>query len=457
MRASLPPGPRAPRIVQALGFFRRPIPYLEACRRRYGDVFSLRMPLFGRMVYVTEPSLIKTVFTGDPAVLHAGEVNSLMEPVLGPNSVLLLDDEPHMRQRRVLLPPFHGEAVKRYGELMAEITAAEVERWPVGEPFALRPRMQAITLEVILRTVFGIREADRLARLRELLPRLIDMTESPFAWIPAIRRDLGPWSPWGKFKRLRAEVDSIIYDEIERRRGELDGSERDDVMSLLLRAEHEDGQPMSDRELRDELMTLLGAGHETTATALAWAFERLVRNPEAMARLVEDVDSGDGSYLEATIKETLRVRPVILDVGRKLKADFELGGYSIPEDVMLVPAIAVVQRRPEIYPEPDRFRPERFLEGEPESYSWIPFGGGVRRCLGASFALYEMRIVLRAILERVELGAARPEPERIRIRNVTLTPAKGAEVVLVAKRLEAVEDLGQVAEVGAVVEDRVKV
>lgn len=401
--------------------------FLEHCNRRYGSAFTIRYPYFGRIVYFADPEVVGKIFKGDSKLFHAGEANAgPLEPVLGAYSLLTLDEDEHMRQRKLLLPPFHGEAVRRYGELMAEVAEREVERWPIGTPFPLRPRMQAITLEVILRAVFGVRGEERRREFRELLPRLGET--NLVIWFPALRRDLGPWSPWAKFKRRRRAVDELLYDEIRRRRSDPDLAQRDDVLSLLLQARHDDGSPMSDRELRDELMTLLTAGHETTATALAWAFERLLRNPAALDRLLSDLDDGD--YLDAVVKETLRVRPILTDVARRLTAPTEIGGYRLPEGTLVMPAIALVQLLPEVYPDPHAFRPERFLEGQPEPYTWIPFGGGIRRCLGAAFATFEIKVVLRTILARAKLRALNHEHERARVRNVTVVPDKGTAVVL---------------------------
>jgi cytochrome P450 len=436
-----PPGSRAPAVVNAVRFTRDPVGFLERQRARHGNVFSINFPAYGRIVYFAEPDLIKQIFTGDPRVFWAGEPNGrALEPILGKFSLLTLDGDDHMRQRKLLLPPFHGESVRRYGELIAEIARAEMETWPLGAPFALRPRMQAITLEVILRAVFGVRGEERLQRFRELLPRLGE-SSGVVMWLPFLRRNLGPWSPWARFARLRAEVDELVYDEIRRRRADPEAEERDDVLSLLLRARHEDGSPMSDRELRDELITLLTAGHETSATALAWAVERLVRTPHALARLA--AEPGDGEYLDAVVKETLRVRPVIVDVARLVRADVQIGDWQIPTGTIVIPAIALVQLAPELYPEPYEFRPERFLanngDPEPSAYSWIPFGGGVRRCLGAAFAQFEIKVVLRTLFEQARLRAADPAPERQRTRHVTVTPAHGTLVVLDERRPAAAE------------------
>src|SRR6266508_1701618 len=410
--ATLPPGPGGPALVSGLRYARDPIGFFVRAQRRYGDMFSVSFPYFVRAVYVAHPALVKQVFAGDPAVFHAGEANaSVLEPALGPNSVLTLDDAAHLRQRKLLLPPFHGESVVRYGDLIQEITERDLETWPVGRPFPVRPHTQRITLAVILRAVFGLRS--------NLIVH--------FAWL---RRDLGRFGPWARFVRARRALDEFIYEEIATRRSDGDAHERGDVLSLLLQAEHEDGSPMSDRELRDELVTVIGAGHETTATALAWALERLLRNPRVLDRLRESIGNGEDDYLDATIKETLRIRPVIVDVARKLTAPAEIGGYELPAGTFVLPAIAALHYRTDLYPDPHEFRPERFLDGHADAYAWIPFGGGVRRCLGAAFAQFEMRIVLRAILERADLRAPDLKPERVKTRNITLAPGKGARVVL---------------------------
>ena len=428
--ASFPPGPKAPALVQGLRYARDPLGFLTGFQRRYGDIFTISFPYFGRVVYVASPDLVKEVFTGSPSTFHAGEANAtVLEPALGPSSVLTLDEAPHMRQRKLLLPPFHGDRIERYGELMREITLREMESWPLDEPFALRPHTQRITLAVIMRAVFGVHDEDRLVRFERLIDNFSARVNAITAF-PALRRNLGRWSPWMRFLRAREALDEFIYEEIGIRRAEAEGGEGDDVLSLLLSARDEDGAPMSDEELRDELITVLGAGHETTATALAWAIERLLRNPTVWARLRESIAAGEDDYLDATIKETLRARPVILDVARKLTAPARVGGYDLPAGTFVLPAIAALHYREDLFPEPEAFRPERFLDGKADTYSWIPFGGGVRRCIGAAFAEYEMRVVLRAILERAELSAPDPKPERVKIRNITLAPGKGTRVSL---------------------------
>ena len=427
-----PPGSKLPAIAQAFRYLRAPLGFLSQLQRRHGDIFSVSFPYFGRVVYVADPDLVKAVFTGSPEQFHAGEANAtVLEPALGPSSVLTLDDAPHMRQRKLLLPPFHGERIQRYGELIREVTLKEMESWPVGEPFALRPHTQRITLAVIMRAVFGVNDEERLVRFGRLIETFASRVNAIIA-LPMLRRDLGRWSPWMRFLRAREALDEFIYEEIALRRAEVEpGAEGlDDVLSLLLAARHDDGSPMSDEELRDELVTVLGAGHETTATALAWTMERLLRTPQALRALRDSLSAGEDEYLDATIKETLRARPVIVDVARKLTAAASIGGYELPAGTFVMPAIAALHYREDLFPDPDEFRPERFLGGKPDTYVWIPFGGGVRRCIGAAFAEYEMRIVLRAILERAELSAPTQKPEKVKVRNITLAPAKGTRVVL---------------------------
>ena len=434
---------------------RDPLGFLTRYRERYGDIFSVRFPFFGRIVYVASPRLVKDVFTGSPAVFHAGEANATMlEPALGPNSVLTLDDEAHLRQRKLLLPPFHGERVRRYGELIEEVTRRDMATWPIGETFALRTHTQRITLAVILRAVFGIADEARIDRATRLIDSFSDRVTT-IVRFPFLRRDLGPKSPWRRFVCARDELDAFIYEEITMRRAEAGSEERDDVLSLLLQARHEDGSPMSDAELRDELVTVVGAGHETTATGLAWAMERLLRNPRALGRLRESLAAGRGDYLEATVKETLRARPVIIDVARKLTAPATVGGYELPAGSFVVPAIAALHQRPDLYSEPDEFLPERFLDGKADTYAWIPFGGGVRRCAGAAFAEFEMRAVLREFVTRAALRPASPAPEKVKIRNITLAPEHGTTVVM--ERPLTRPDMDYRAFDAAVPEDRSRV
>ena len=427
---SVPPGPPYPRALQTLGWVKRPYQFMEGCQRRYGDMFTLRIAQEGQWVFLAHPEAVKQVFTGDPRLLHAGEGNVVLLPIVGHHSVLLLDEERHMAQRKLMLPSFHGERMRRYGDLMREVARAEIARWPQHEPIALWPRMQVITLEVIMRAVFGIRDADRLDRLRGLLRHALAMT-SGARGIVAVSL-LGPRrvATLRPLRRLLDPVDSLLLDEIAQRRMADDVSERDDVLSLLVQARHEDGEPISDEELRDELMTLLVAGHETTATALAWAIERLVRYPNMLERLRMEVEAGDDGYVDAVVKETLRLRPVLPIVVRRLTEPMEIGGRLLPAGVSVVPCIHLIHRRPDVYPEPRRFRPERFLEEPAGTYTWIPFGGGVRRCLGGSFAVFEMKTVLSELAVSRQLRPVRPAAERVARRAITLTPDRGAEVIV---------------------------
>jgi cytochrome P450 len=421
----LPPGPRVPPLVNALRYARDPLRFFPRLRERHGDIFTVSFPDFRRVVYLAEPSLVRKLFTGDPAQLHAGEANAtILEPAVGPSSVLTLDDDEHLRQRKLLLPPFHGTAVERYREIIRAAAQRDLATWPVGEPFGIRPHTQSITLEVILRAVYGLDDAERFERARQVIGAFAQASDALL--LPAFMRR-GRRGPWGRFVRSREALDALVYEEIALRRDEGDDAARDDVMSLLMRARHDDGSPLTGRELRDELVTVVGAGHETTATALAWAVERLVRHPEAMERLRADED---GTYTDAVIRETLRVRPVIVDVGRKLTAPLRIDGYELQPGTLVLASITGLHARADLYPDPDAFRPERFLGEPPGTYTWIPFGGGVRRCLGAAFAQEEMRIVLHEIAARADLRPAREAPERPRMRNVTIAPEHEARVIL---------------------------
>jgi cytochrome P450 len=420
-----------PAALQTAIWVRRAQWLLAQCAARFGDVFRLQIAREGTWIVLSNPEHIKQVFTGDPRVFHAGEGNRILLPVLGEHSLLLLDEDTHMEQRKLLLPPLHGKRMQRYGTLMSEIAAAEIERWPSGEPYPLRPRMQAITLEIILRAVFGLEQGERLERLRVELRSLLDTLTRPemFLW-PVL---MGPerLAHFGPFQRMHERVDKLVYAEIAERRRAADLDKREDILSMLLEARHEsDGSPMADKEIRDELLTLLVAGHETTATALSWAVERLTRNPDKLARLVEEVQAGQKEYLEAVVTETLRLRPVISLVARYLRAPVEIGGWQLPAGVTVAPSIYLVHRRPDVYPNPERFEPERFLEQQPGTYTWIPFGGGVRRCIGGSFAHFEIQVVLAELIKRRNLRPARPEPERVFRRAITETPRHDAEVVL---------------------------
>jgi cytochrome P450 family 135 len=424
-RRELPPGPSTPRPLQTIRWIFRPGAMLEDCRRRYGDMFTLRIAHEGTWVFLADPDAVKQVFTGDPRVLHAGEANIVLLPMLGHHSVLLLDEAAHMSQRKLLLPSFRGERMRGYEDTMAEVARAEIDRWPRGEPHPVRPAMQRITLEVIMRTVFGVQEEAGRRPLRDALQEALEWGSDPRRL--ALLASFGPRrvASMRMLRRVRDPADQLIYEEIRRRRDAADLAERDDVLSLLLQARHDDGSHMTDEELRDELMTLLVAGHETTASALAWAVERLVRHPDKLARARD----GEDEYLDAVCKETLRLRPILALVLRRLTEPMEIGGRPLPAGVNLAPCIYLVHRRADVYPDPLAFRPERFLEQPAGTYTWIPFGGGVRRCLGASFAMFEMKVVLRELVGRLELRPTDPRPERVKRRAITLVPERGGTVV----------------------------
>jgi cytochrome P450 len=421
------PGPRSPAAAQTLAWVRRPLQLMESCRRRYGDAFVLRVMPDGPWLMLADPDAIAEVFRGDPTVMMAGEANAVVEPVTGPNSVLLLDGAHHLRQRKLLLPPFHGERMRAYEALIEDVTERHLAGW-TEEPRAVRPLMQAITLEVIGRAVFGVGEPARLEPLLDGLRRMLEWITDPRRLVLLVlagpermksSRRLG-------FRSVMEVVDRRVREEIRRRRADPNLADNDDVMSLLLQAKDESGEPMSEDEIRDELMTLLGAGHETTATALSWSLLELSRNPHARSGLA----SQDGAYADAVVQETLRLRPVVPIVVRRLSSPARVAGYELPAGIQLAPCIPLVHRRPELYPEPDRFRPERFLDTAPQTYGWIPFGGGIRRCIGAAFASMEMRVVLQVVVRQRRIRPSPGKPEGVARRGVTLSPARGGEVVL---------------------------
>jgi cytochrome P450 len=369
-------------------------------------------------------------------VLHPGEGARVLEPVVGKNSVILLDEAAHMEQRKLMLPAFHGEKMARLSGLMGEVAEREVASWPTEDAIEIQPRMQRLTLEIILRAVFGLDPGERLDALRERLSTMLTFGDKPISMIGAgidregrVGRALERTPHFAKFVRMQAEIDERLFALIDERRGE-DG-ERGDVLSMLLEARHEDGSPMSPQELRDELITMVVAGHETTASSLGWAFDRLAHTPEVLSRLVEELGSNGDAYLTATIQETLRRRPVLPNCEpRFVKKPIEIGGWSYSPGVCLVPNAYLVHHDPDIYPDPYAFRPERFLEESPGTFTWIPFGGGRRRCIGASFAMLEMQIVLRSVLSARELHPASDNLERPSRRNITIRPAQGARAVL---------------------------
>jgi cytochrome P450 len=426
----LPPGPRSPAVVNSLRFAYRPLAVLREWRRRFGDVFTVRFLGFGAGVYVADPKAIRELFTGDQSDLRAGEANSFMEPVLGANSVLVLDGLEHLRQRKLLLPPFQGSRVAAFREVIRDVAEREIAGWRPGGELVLRERMRVLTFEVICRAVFGVTQPERVERLRQPLMAVVD--SSPLFMVSrAARADLGPLSPGGRFVRRLRAADAVLHEEIERRRSEPDLGERSDVLSLLLRARDEHGEAMTSTELRDELFTMLAAGHETTATGLAFAFELLLRNPAVLARLREELEAGeDDAFLDAVVKETLRLRPVLDAAERTLTVPRTVAGWELPAGVRVYPGIALVHMREDLYPRAREFRPERFLEEGAESYSWLPFGGGIRRCIGAALAQAEMAEVLRIAVPAVELRPLRERPDPVVLRGITLAPRYGVRVAV---------------------------
>jgi len=434
--SALPPGPPLPPWVQAALMLRYWPRFVSACRRRYGSMFTVRIASMGTWVYLADPADIKTVFAGDPDVFHAGEANSMLSGMLGDSSVLVVDGDVHRDLRRLMLPPFHRDAVARQVEVMAAIAAANVAHWPVGTEFAVAPKMSQITLEVILRTVIGASDPARLTALRKVMPKLLKV--GPLETLAIVNPDLQRRRPWRGMRRRMVEADRLLYAEIAERRADPNLADRTDVLAMLVRATDENGRAMTDRELRDQLMTLLVAGHETTATGLSWALERLTRHPAALQKAVRAAEGGahGDEYLDAVVKETLRVRPVVFDVGRTLQEPVDIGGYRLPAGVLVAPGIGLVHASSDVYPQPDRFDPSRMMGATLSPTTWLPFGGGNRRCLGATFAMVEMRVVLREILRRVELSSTTAAGERQRVKHVTLVPHRGARI-----RVRAIRDV----------------
>jgi cytochrome P450 len=427
---SLPPGPAEPPALQTARWLVRPIAFLESCRGRFGDSFSVRFLGFQTpLVMVSHPEAIRAVYSGREHGLPPGRTFAL-RPVMGPRSVLLLEGTEHLARRRVMLPPFHGERMRAYEHAVTEIAERDIERWPLEKPFALHPRMQGMTLEVILRAVFGVTDARRRERLRRLLPQLLENTSSAaMQFRVLLARRVGRPGPLRQLRSLTREIDHALLEEIAERRADPAVVDREDILSMLTVARFEDGSAMDDHEVRDQLVTLLLAGHETTATALAWTVDLLLHHRAALERLTAEVDAGaDDAYLRAVIQESLRLRPVVPLAGRRLASEIRVDGLTLPAGTDVTPAIWLTHTRPDLYPEPFAFRPERFLDRSPTTYGWIPFGGGVRRCLGAAFAELEMRVVLSTMMRRRVLHAASAVAEHPTRRNVTLSPRHGTRV-----------------------------
>jgi cytochrome P450 len=428
--------------MQTLRWSFRPLPFMQECREKYGDSFSVKFLTFERpMVMISDPAAIKALYTERSHGLPPGR-DIILTPIVGARSLLVTEGADHLAHRKVMLPPFHGERMRSYQPLVEEIVDREIDTWPIGEEFAIHPRMQAITLEVILRVVFGVADGPRLERLRTVLTKVLEETASPFAQLAGLAsRRFGGRGPWAKFEKQLKEADDLLYAEIAEHRANGNYEEREDILSLLMQAEFDDGSGMSDTDLRDQLMTLLLAGHETTATALAWTFDLLLRHPRQLGALRDSLGQGEDAYLRATISESLRLRPVVPLAGRRLNVDLVADGLTLPAGTDVTPAIWLTHTRADSFPEPFAFRPERFLEGSPDTYAWIPFGGGIRRCIGAAFAEFEMRIALREVLTRCELLKANPAPEKVGRRNITLSPKDGTPVVLTARQPARERDL----------------
>jgi cytochrome P450 len=435
-----PPGPRAPALFQSLRWLSRPIPMLEDCGKRYGDAFTFRFPGYDPIVLFSHPAAVRTIFTGDTDTFRAGAANVILEPFLGSDSVLLVDGARHRRKRKLMMPPFHGERMQLYGAVMRDITDRVIDGWPLGAPFPIHTETQRITIDVILRAVFGLDEGGSYEELRtRMVEGATVVTDHPLLLLKALQRDLGPLTAWRRVTRLRAEVDAMLFAEFARRRAE-PPRERTDVLSLLLAARDEDGAPMSDQELRDEMVTLLLAGHETTATTLAWVLRYVLARPDLHARIRDEVAAlGDAArvpgapdlpLLDATIKETQRLMPIIPMVGRRLHAPATIGGHTLPAGIVAAPCMYLTHRRGDLWDEPEAFRPERFLGRRPTPYEFFPFGGGNRACLGAAFASFEMKIVLARMLGRVELRALPGYRARVVRRGIAFAPSEGMPVVV---------------------------
>jgi cytochrome P450 family 135 len=431
--SALPPGPRLPRALQAVGWTQRPLPWLERCQRRYGDAFTLRIRHYGDWVILADPDDVKKVFTAGRAV-GVDVANPLLGPLLGPRSVMLLEEPEHMTRRKLMLPSFHGQAVQADAEMMATVAREEIGHWPVGEPFALWPRMQDITLDVVMRAVFG--PDSRTPRLQPLRERLRGLT----TWMNeprnlAMLALLGPgWVTRSRgYREAMGAVEEAVMEEVRRRKADPDGGSMG-VVSMLVQARYEDGSPLSDQDLRDELVTLLSDG--PTSSTLAWTFERLLRHPDKVERLREDVLRGDGSYLDAVVKETLRLRPPVPVVVRNLLEPMRLGGSELPAGTTVAPCIHLIHRDERHYPEAHRFLPERFVGKQPGTYTWIPFGGGVRRCLAASYAEMEMKRVLRIVLETTELRPVESGAERARKSAISFAPDQKGLVIAEPREAE---------------------
>jgi cytochrome P450 len=419
-------------VLVALKWIRKPAATMEEAHATYGDVWTLRLLAGTNFVFVSDPKLIEQVFTADDKVIHGGDANMIATALLGENSVLLLDEVPHMTQRKLLLPPFHGDRVQRYHDTMARICEEEIATWPIDEPMSLLPRMQTITLNVIMSAIFGVSGGERQDALRARIRAQLDWGDNPMRMGRLHLTHRRGKEPPKSFLAVRDPLDATIFEEIELARRDPRLEERDDILALLVQARHDDGSPMSDREIRDEMITLLIQGHTSTATALSWALERLMRHPEVFEKLRAEAQNsnGDGEYVDAVFKETLRVRPPLPMTARRVNQPFRLGEYDLEVGTLIAACIYLVHRREDLYPDPERFRPERFLEQKTGTYTWIPFGGGDRHCIGRSFATAEIKAVLTTLARNTRLEPAEQADETIRRRGILFSPSDGARAVL---------------------------
>jgi cytochrome P450 len=437
-RMQLPPGPKLPTPLQTILYIALPTEFLEQCQKRYGNVFTTRTALVGNVVLIVTPEDVKQLFTSDAEEVLAGQANELLTPLLGPRSVMRLDGQPHLRQRRLLTPPFRGERMHAHVATMRAVTEQVMAQAPRDQPLLLHEYMQRITLQILLRVVFGAADEATVHELGEALTRVLNHQSGLEAlWmLKPLQRDLFGLSPWVRFQRDVQAADKLLYRQIERTRSARQRGEtaRNDMLSMLLEARDEQGQPMTDAELRDELITLLIAGHETTATMLCWAFDLILAQPEIKARIGDEIRQatqlGNLPFLDAVIKEVLRLRPVIPGPGRRLVRPMRFSSYEVPAGTMVVPATYLTHRHPDHYPEPERFQPERFLGQKPNPYAFYPFGGGVRRCLGMAFALYQMNVVIAQVLSSLSLRKQHRQPARIVLRGFTYAPGARAEVII---------------------------
>lgn len=445
----LPQGPRSHPIAQTWRWIREPLEFMDECASRYGEVFRVDIWKLGTVVFLSNPDAIKEVFAGDPELFPAGISNAVLKPFLGENSMLVIDGAEHTRQRKLLSPALHGERMELYGRTMLDLSDDSIDSWPLHKTFPLFEELQGITLQIILRTIFGIAAGHRFAEVFDIVRRATDIATNPLLLFPMMQIDLGPYSPWGKVRRFSAQLDEILLTEVKARQAEQQAGApiRHDILSVLVAARDDSGAPMSFAELRDELLTMLIAGHETTATALAWTMEALLRDTSLRNRLLDELSTAIEDdvllpervaklpLLDATVREGLRFRPVVQIVARQLQRPMHVGGYDLPPGYLVAPAIYLAHRRPSVFPEPQRFDPERFLRSRPSPSEWFPFGGGHRRCIGAAFAMYEMKMILASLLKRTSMQLPPGYVARPIRRGVILTPCKGVPVTLRERRV----------------------